>query len=242
MVLVGSPGAEVMIPAAPVVVGGPGSGAGHEDDLAAPRGLRRAHDDEMVLHEALPVLAQAGRDDPIEARALIRRDPPAVQDRPVAAVHIGGFRGLGEFALQVERLMRHFGAIAVAVDLDVPAVRRSRDAELDRLAGVVRHPVGVDVDFRQVPILARELVAEVRGEVVVGMGLAHGPGFDRVRSYFGKFKKLGGHRLSLRWLGHRLSAAGAGDGEEAPSTGGSSGDDVLVCSRTDAHSVTLGLS
>ena len=190
-------GAEIMVRAAPVVIGGPGSGREHEQDLPLPRLPGWADDDEMVLHEAFAGLAQAGGYDAVEAGALVLRDDPAVHHGPVAAVDIGGGGGGEEGAGQVEGLVRHLGPVAVAVNLDRPCVGIAGAVEFHRLARIIGHAGRVDVDFRQFRILARRVIAVVGKEMFVRMPLAHGPRPDRVGPVFGKAEGGSGHLLSF---------------------------------------------
>ncbi len=123
----------------------------------------------MVLNERGAVLEAAPRGHAVEARREIGRQAPAMPRRPFAAVAIGVRRRCVERPGQILRLVHQRRHVAVAIDLQGPALRCRTRVEGNLVARRPGHRVGVGIDLRYRGILARRLVPVREMPGIAGM-------------------------------------------------------------------------
>ena len=133
--------AEIVVGATPVVIGRPGRGGGDQGDRSCPRGA--VHDDQMMAQRPA-VRCRCIQDlDQIAAGGQIRRDGPALKQRPVAAGFIGTLRRRVESG--GARLSfghdRRDGAVAQDAQPDRGDGRRQE--QIDPVARMIAAPVGI---------------------------------------------------------------------------------------------------
>src|SRR4051794_27651290 len=105
--------AEIMVGAAPVIIGGPCCGREHKEHRSRRCSVLRPHHDEMMLNEAFAVAPLTNGHDSIEPGSRVCRYLPPMQHRPVAAVHITSRGCRREFASQSVRAGSEFGLVPV---------------------------------------------------------------------------------------------------------------------------------